>query len=274
MLVDVPGLFVVGGEGDIALLSVRDKVRIIAGIQFLDGFWIQPVVPYLVQDPDEAVVRLSIDVLELNGYEPGLGQGVAAEKVDCRVVLLQKLPFLRLGHRGKLMQIAYHEQLHSAKGLGAAAVPPQGCVHGIQQVGPDHADLVDNQEVQALNDVLFLLADPEAALLVPLKRLAPGHKRTEGQLEEGMQGYPSGIQGSHPGGSGGDHPLAGSVLQPVEKRGLACARFSGQKDMLAGLLYIAFSQLQLPIGLPLNGHRHSPENYANSCQVIRVLRSY
>ena len=70
-------------------------------------------------------------------------------------MLGSRLPFRLLDHGRQLVQIADHQQLHPAKGQLGAAVAPQDAVDAVEQIGPDHADLVDHQEIEALDDVAF-----------------------------------------------------------------------------------------------------------------------
>ena len=62
------------------------------------------------------------------------------------------------------MQIPDHEQLHATEGLIIVTVPTQDRIHGIQQVGPHHADFVYHQQIKALDNPLFFLAESERAL--------------------------------------------------------------------------------------------------------------
>ena len=47
-------------------------------------------------------------------------------------MLLQKVPFILLCHRRKLMQIADHKQLHPAKGLIITAMATQNSIHRVE----------------------------------------------------------------------------------------------------------------------------------------------
>ena len=74
------------------------------------------------------------------------------------------------------MQIADHQELHPAKGLLGAAVPAQDAVYSIEQVCPNHTDFIDNQKIQAPDDIFFLLTEPVLAGM----GLASGDERPEG----------------------------------------------------------------------------------------------
>jgi hypothetical protein len=170
---------------------------------------------------------LAVNVLQFNGHHVCLGKGMAAEKIDRGIMLLcKKPPFILLRHGRKLVQIPDHEELHAAEGLIIAAVPPQHRIHGIQQIGTHHADLINHQQIEALDNPFLFLAEPEHALPVFSWASLPGRKGTERELKKGMEGDPARIDGRNPGGRGDDHPFGRIPFQVVQKGGFAGPRFS------------------------------------------------
>jgi hypothetical protein len=67
-------------------------------------------------------------------------------------VFAQYRPLLVPDHGCQLLKVADHEQLHSAERFRAVAKAAQNVVHAVQKVGAHHADLVDHQQVEALDD--------------------------------------------------------------------------------------------------------------------------
>ena len=125
------------------------------------------------------------------------------------------------------MQIPDHEQLHTAKRLIIATVPAQDRIHGIQQVGPHHADLVNHQQIKAFDNPFFFFAESEQALPALFIGLTARNKWAKGQLEKRMEGDASGINGRNPGWGGDDHPFCGIFFQLMQKGGFSGAGFSG-----------------------------------------------
>jgi hypothetical protein len=130
------------------------------------------------------------------------------------------------------VQIADHQQLHPAEGQLGAAVTPQHAIHAIKQIGPDHADFINDQQIEASDDIDFLPAEPVTAGL----RFAARDERTKGHLKKGMQGNPTGIDGSDTGRGRYHQALGGLFLNGMEKGGFTRAGFSRQKDMAVGML--------------------------------------
>jgi hypothetical protein len=106
-------------------------------------------------------------MLEFDRDQFGFAQGPAAEEIRRIVILPEELPFRILDHRRQLVQVADHQQLHAAEGQRRSGGSAQDMIHPVEQVGPHHADLVDHQQVEALDDVdLF----PAVAMLAEIVR--------------------------------------------------------------------------------------------------------
>ena len=82
------------------------------------------------------------------------------EEIWGRIDLRHVLALVFLHYRRQLVGISYHQQLDSSERLAAAAVMPQTHVHGVEQVRPDHGNLVDDQQVEGSDDLLPFLAEP------------------------------------------------------------------------------------------------------------------
>ena len=77
-LVDLIGLVVVGGQGDITLVVTRMEVGEIALVEELQAFGIHAVVTHLVEQGDEVLVVLPIHVIEFHAEVRRLLQDVTA----------------------------------------------------------------------------------------------------------------------------------------------------------------------------------------------------
>ena len=86
------------------------------------------------------------------------------------------------------------------------------------------------------------------------RSLAAGHKRTEGQLEKGVQGDAAGVDGRHTGRGRDHHALVGLSFDGVQKGGLAGAGLAGQEDIAVGVPDKIVGQLQFGVG----GGAHGP----------------
>ena len=68
-------------------------------------------------------------------------------------MLSQQLPLIVFHDRRQLLQISNHQQLHPTKRFLPIAIPPQSCIHRIQQISTHHTDLIYDQQVHATNDI-------------------------------------------------------------------------------------------------------------------------
>ena len=74
------------------------------------------------------------------------------------------MPLVFLYNWRELLSIAYHQKLHSAERLVVASVAAQSHIHCIKQVGPDHRDLVYNEEVKGTDDLHPILSEAAKTL--------------------------------------------------------------------------------------------------------------
>ena len=192
--------------------------------------------------------RLTKDMHQLDGQHLQTSQCCTAEEVGRVVIIAQELPFRPLNHRSQLVQVADHQQLHTAKGQFGATVATQHTVHAIEQIRPYHADLVDNQQVKAFDDILFFLTEPVLAGV----GLATRDERPERHLKKRVESYPAGVDCRNPGGCGDYQPFVALFFNGLQKRGLTGASLTGEKNRAVGVLDKFFSQLQFGGG---NAHQ-------------------
>ena len=180
-LVDALRLVVVRHQADVTVFAAGAETGHVAAVQAGQRLVVATILAHPVQQVEEGRVLLAIHGGQLDGAILRLPQGAAGEEVGRVVVTLQQQPLLILHHGGQLLQVAYHEQLHAAEGLRAVAVAAQHLVDGIEQVGPHHADFVDDQEVHTADNVDFLPAETVAVGHLPVGgEKCIGHMRGKG----------------------------------------------------------------------------------------------
>ncbi len=226
-----------GGQTDIVAvlrwLEVGD-VSLVEGLQRVGG---GTVLSYLVEERDKLLVLLSIHLLEFDGKIARLLQGVAGEEVRRVVILTQHLLLLSRHHRGELVQVANHEELHTAeRQVVALAKLSEHGIDGIEQVAAHHTDLVDDQKVDASDDVALRLAELKSFLFAPAKGSA-GHIGRERQLEERVDGHSPGVDGGDARRSQHHHSLGRKPLEFLEEGCLTRARLSREEEVGTRLLY-------------------------------------
>ena len=245
-------------------LSPGLKSGTVTAVELLQGSLVEPVVADPVKELDEAGVRLAVDVFQLDCHQIGKAKGAAGEKVRRVIKFLQDSPVIFLDHRGELLQVADHEKLDPAERQVVAPVASQDAIDPVEEIGPHHADLIDDQQVQAFNDVDLLPAEP--VLIMAAGSLAARHERTEGQLEKRMESDPAGVDGRHTGRGRDDHPFVGTLFQVVQKGGLAGACLAGQENIPVGVFYKIVGQLKLRVGRDAHGPDSS--KFKVSCTLL------
>jgi hypothetical protein len=228
------------------MLSSRIGLKIghEAAVEQVQHLVVELVVPNLVQQVNKSLVALAVNMLELDGNWVGLPQCLAPEKIGSIVVLPQHVPLLLLHHGGQLVEVANHQQLHPAEGLGMVPVAAQHLVHGVEEVGPHHADFVNHEQVEAFDEADFL---PRKTPLFVLLTRSAGQVQPERQLEHGVQGHAPGVDGGHPSRGRDDHALESLVFDSVEKSSLASASLARQVNILVGVADVIEGQVELRV---------------------------
>ena len=106
----------------------------------------------------------------------------------------------------------------------------QDVADGIEQVGADHADFVDDEQVQAADNLRFFLGELIKFPRVPF-RLPSGKVWPERELEKGVDGNASGIHGGDAGGGDDDHALRAAFFELSEECSFARAGLAGQEEI-------------------------------------------
>ena len=233
------------GQRDVGIFNVRLEAGDVTTVESFEHMGIDLVVSDFIEQVDEAAIRLTEDLLQFDGHHIGSLEGETAEEVRRYVVRPQKFPVFRLDDRRQLVQVADHEQLNAAESARVVTVAAKHVVHGIEQVCPHHADLVDHEQVKRAEQLDFVAG--KAPLVVDLPRRA-GKVQPHGQLKKRMQRHTSGVNGGDTGRCGNDHPLRAFFLDLVQERGLACAGLTCEKDILAGIAHVFECEIELGIG--------------------------
>ena len=136
------------------------------------------------------------------------------------------------GDRGELLEVAYQQHLHAAEGTAAVTVAAQHVVDRVEQVGPDHADLVDHEKVEAADEVGLVLAETVAVFRVcSAAETGFGDVGREGQLEEGVYGHSAGVDGSDSCRREHHHALGVLFLELAQEGGLPGSRLAGEEEV-------------------------------------------
>ena len=166
---------------DVGIFHVRLEAGNIAAVKHFEHPGVDSVVSNLVEQVDEPAFRLPEDMLQFDSHHLGSLEGETAEEVRRFVVRSQKFPVFRLDDRRQLVQVADHEQLHAAKSARVVTIAAKHVVHGIEQVCPHHADLIDDEQVKGAEQLDFVAG--KTPLVVDLPRRA-GKVHPQRQLKK------------------------------------------------------------------------------------------
>ena len=142
-------------------------------------------------------------------------------------MLPQQFPLIIFHDGSQLLQISNHQQLHPAKWFLSIAIPPQSCIHRIQQIGTHHTDLINNEQIHTTNYVPLFFT----VTVMRLGRIKGSfrHERGKRQLKERMNRYSSRIDSCNPCRSQYDHAFGRMFFQSSKKCRFPGSGFSGKK---------------------------------------------
>ena len=179
----------------------------------------------MVEQLDEGVVLLAVHLVELDGDVCCLCESLGAEEIGGVIVRIEQCFILRSHHGSKLLQVADHEQLNTAKGQVTVAETSQHCVYGIEQVTAHHGDLVDDEQVEGCDDAALVTAEVEFALDTGI-----WYEGGEGQLEKRVDGDTTCIDGCDTCRGNDNRPLARPLHHCFQKSGFSCSCLSCEKN--------------------------------------------
>ena len=205
--------------------------------------------PDIIENGDESGVRLAVDLLQLDAHELKRPEDMSVEEVSTGVERMEERPVVLAQDGLKLIDIADEEHLLSAERLPhVAAVDAQHLVDEVDNVGPHHAHLVDDDELH-LTDELYLLTVVFQHVAQMAHRIARvgGQQRMERQLEERVERRPSGVDGRDARRREDDVLLLCRRCDISEERRLSRTRLSGEEEAVTGELHYLQSVLQLRV---------------------------
>ena len=117
-------------------------------------------------------------------------------------------------------------------------------VHGIEQVCPHHADLIDDEQVKGAKQLDFVARKTPLAINLPRRS---GKVQSQGQLKKRCSVMPPALIAATPVGAVTIIRLELSSLIWCEKRGVACAGLAGEKNILACIAHVFECEIELGI---------------------------
>src|SRR5262245_48992910 len=127
------------GQRDVGVFNIRLEAGYVTTVESFEHLVIDLVVSDLIEQVDEAAIRLTEDMLQFDSHHIRLLKGETTEEVWRYVVRPQKFPVFRLDDRRQLVEVADHEQLHATESARVVTEAPKHVVNGIEQVCPHHA---------------------------------------------------------------------------------------------------------------------------------------
>lgn len=206
------------------------KIGDITFVEFGETFFRNVVVAYLVEQVDECGIALSEHLLQFDVGIVAFFKGKAVEEIGRFVEILQDFPVFVSDNGRQLLYVANHKQLHTAERDVRVSDVSQSVVNLVEEVGPDHAYLVDDEEFECSDDVEFLFA-----YLFHLSVYLVWGEDDGLELEEGVDGHSACIDSGHACGGEYDHPFGKVRLQTLQEGCFSCACFPRKKEVLIGL---------------------------------------
>src|SRR5215475_14462874 len=178
------------GQRDVRVFSVRLETGDVTTVESFEHLSIDLTVSDLIEQLDEAGIRLTEDMLQFDRHHLGSSEGETAEEVRRYIMRPQEFPVFRFDDRRQLVQVADHEQLHAAESARVVTVAAKHVVHGIEQVCPNHADLVDHEQVKSAEQLDFVARKTPLVIDLPGQ---VGKVQSCGQLKKRMQRHTASI---------------------------------------------------------------------------------
>ena len=239
-LVDVVYGVAPRGQGDVHVRLAVFDTGIAAGVQHAQVVVAQGSVADVVEHADEGRVALAVDLLEFDGHQVDLVEHPCRKEERGGVEAVQYLAFVGLQHRFQLVDVSHEQELFAAKGLAQVVrVDAQDAVYGVDDVGPHHGNLVDDDQLQLFQQLAVLLGVAQELVDASALQAQVGvvrQQRVEGQAEEAVQRAASGVDGGDAGRGQHDVLLPDVVADITQEGRLARAGLACQEEGLPGVL--------------------------------------
>ena len=171
--------------------------------------------------------------MQLDGDKWGSLQCLTREKEFRFVVLMQCFAVFIAHHRGQLLKVANHQELHTTKRSSVDADAAESSVHAVQKVGTHHRDFVNDNEIERTNQFAFSIRKTELFFA----ELAAWDVHAKGQLKERVYGDSSGIDGSDASGCKHHHPFVALLTKLAQKGGFSRTGTPREKEIGVCVLY-------------------------------------
>ena len=146
------------GQGDCEIVTDFLIIRVVALVQVGNVTAVGSVDAHAVQQRDEVVVALAIYLAQFYRYQVNHAEGPRVEEKEILVIAPENIAHVMRHDRLQLEDVSHKQQLLASKGLAhIARENPQYAVHKVDDVGPNHRNLVDDDEVQFAYEFDFLL---------------------------------------------------------------------------------------------------------------------
>ena len=142
-------------------------------------------------------------------------------------MFLQQGPVLLFNDRWKLVQVANHQQLNTTERQAGVAVGSQDLIDGIEHIGTDHTDFVDDQEIKGTNDVYLLTRQAMGVAL--LVATGARYVQSERKLEKRVDRHATGVDCGNSGRRDHHHLFHPVGLNRVQESRLATTGLTRQE---------------------------------------------
>ena len=202
-----------------------------------------------VEQAHELRVVLPVDFAQLDGHELELTEGVGGEEIGGGIVAAEDVAGVGGDDGFELEDVADQEKLFAAEGEAhVAGVDAQDLVDEVDDVGADHRDFVDDDEVEAADEAYVVVAVVEAPTQAVDGEVGVfGRYGLEGAAEKGVEGLAADVDGGDAGGSEDDEFLACVGGDVAQEGALAGAGFAGEEDGAVGVAQQAQCGLELGV---------------------------
>jgi len=203
----------------------------------------------MVEDVEKDGIALPVDLSQLYRDQLQLLEDMGLEEESGAIERTEQLTVFLLDDRLQLVDIADEQQLFASERLAhAVAIDTEHLVDEVNDVGPDHAHLVDDDQFKAFDDLDLLgivlqgvaqMSDGVADVI--------GNERMKRNFEEAVERGATGVDGGNACRSENDVFLLGVGRNVSEKSRFTSPRLSCEEKRAMGKLYDLESLLHLRV---------------------------